>query len=312
MATNAGDNSYFAQNTINGTYDSFDIEGNRRIYYTTVDMGAFENQQAKDTPITNAAGRDVTITVTTKRDVVDSNDGVTSMREALALADDLYRYGYENITITCRSAYEIAVDSTLGSLTINSPITLNGNGSTIDAGHAGAGLVIQSDGEVRVSRLIIANGESSHLGAGVTINSGDVTLQSVLIYGCESAAYGGGVYMGSTGKLDLYNVTITKNTALYGPGVYSIAGSTVNLYNTIVAQNQASEVGTVTRDVELMGDYFLAYTVIGSAGSATDAAKLRAYSTNSTIGYGFTDADLVRKGTILDSTVSRTTTSVSA
>ena len=290
LATNAGDNSYFAQNTINGTYDSFDIEGNRRIYYTTVDMGAFENQQAKDTPITNAAGRDVTITVTTKRDVVDSNDGVTSMREALALADDLYRYGYENITITCRSAYEIAVDSTLGSLTINSPITLNGNGSTIDAGHAGAGLVIQSDGEVRVSRLIIANGESSHLGAGVTINSGDVTLQSVLIYGCESAAYGGGVYMGSTGKLDLYNVTITKNTALYGPGVYSIAGSTVNLYNTIVAQNQASEVGTVTRDVELMGDYFLAYTVIGSAGSATDAAKLRAYSTNSTIGYGFDNA----------------------
>ena len=290
LATNAGDNSYFAQNTINGTYDSFDIEGNRRIYYTTVDMGAFENQQAKDTPITNAAGRDVTITVTTKRDVVDSNDGVTSMREALALADDLYRYGYENITITCRSAYEIAVDSTLGSLTINSPITLNGNGSTIDAGHAGAGLVIQSDGEVRVSRLIIANGESSHLGAGVTINSGDVTLQSVLIYGCESAAYGGGVYMGSTGKLDLYNVTITKNTALYGPGVYSIAGSTVNLYNTIVAQNQASEVGTVTRDVELMGDYFLAYTVIGSAGSATDAAKLRAYSSHSTIGYGFDNA----------------------
>lgn len=290
LATNSGDNSYFAQNTINGTYDTYDIEGNRRIYYTTVDMGAFENQQAKDNPITSAAGRNVTITVTTKRDVVDSNDGVTSMREALALADDLYRYGYENISVVCKSAYEIAVDSTLGSLTINSPITLYGSGSTIDAGHAGAGLVIQSDGEVRVSRLIIANGESSHLGAGVTINSGDATLQSVLIYGCESAAYGGGVYMGSTGKLDLYNVTITKNTALYGPGVYSVAGSTVNLYNTIVAQNQASEVGTVTRDVELMGDYFLAYSVIGSAGSSTDAAKLRAYSSHSTIGYGFDNA----------------------
>lgn len=290
LATNSGDNSYFAQNKINGTYDSFDIEGNRRIYYTTVDMGAFENQQAKDNPITSAVGRDVTITVTTKRDVVDSNDGVTSMREALALADDLYRYGYENITIVCESAYEIAVDSALGSLTINSPITLYGNSSTINAGRAGAGLVIQSDGEVCVSRLIVANGESSHLGAGITINSGDVVLQSVLIYGCESAAYGGGVYMGSTGTLDLYNVTITKNTALYGSGVYSIAGSSVNIYNSIIAQNQASEVGAVTRDVELMGDYSLAYSVIGNAGSATDAAKLRAYASHSTIGYGFDNA----------------------
>ena len=123
LATNAGNNTYFNQGTINGTFDTLDILGNRRIYYTTVDMGAFENQVAKDSPITSVNGRSITLTVTTKVDAVDPTDGVTSLREALEMADILHERGYQDITIRLARAYEIQLDGEQGSLSVNSPVT---------------------------------------------------------------------------------------------------------------------------------------------------------------------------------------------
>ena len=289
IATNAGDNTYFNQGTINGTFDSFDIQGNRRIYYTTVDMGAFENQVAKDVPITGVNGLSVTLTVTTKADVVDPTDGVTSLREALHMADVLHERGYEDITIQSQRAYEIILDGEQGSLAVNSPLKFNANGTTINCDQSGCGLAISTDGEVVLSNLIINNGVGTN-GAGLNITGGDVTLSNCLIYECAAVDCGGAIYMGSTGELNLYNTTIASSVAENGGGVYSVAGSTVNLYNSILATNRAARKGEPNRDVLFKGDFNVYYSIVGSAGTEADAATVSARSEASQIGYGVDNA----------------------
>ncbi|MBR0226704.1 MAG: caspase family protein [Thermoguttaceae bacterium] len=289
LATNAGNNTYFNQGTINGTFDTLDILGNRRIYYTTVDMGAFENQVAKDSPITSVNGRSITLTVTTKVDAVDPTDGVTSLREALEMADILHERGYQDITIRLARAYEIQLDGEQGSLSVNSPVKIMGNAASINCEQSGCGLKIATDGEVIVSDLIIMNGVGTN-GAGLAITSGDVTVVNSLIYACEAIDCGGAIYMGSTGTLNLYNTTIASSSAVYGPGVYSVSGSTVNVNNSIIATNRASKKGLTTRDVLFNGDYSINFSIIGNAGTAADAAALEARATRSQIGYGLDNA----------------------
>jgi len=289
IATNAGDNTYFNQGTINGTFDSFDILGNRRIYYTTVDMGAFENQVAKDVPITSVNGLSVTLTVTTKADVVDPTDGVTSLREALHMADVLHERGYEDITIQSLRGYEVILDGEQGSLAVNSPLKFNANGTTINCDQSGCGLAISTDGEVVLSNLIINNGVGTN-GAGLSITGGDVTLSNCLIYECEAVDCGGAIYMGSDGTLSLYDSTIAASVAANGGGVYSVAGSTVNLYNSILATSRASRKGEPNRDVLFNGDYNVYYTLIGSAGTEADAAAIGAKAVASQVGYGVDNA----------------------
>jgi hypothetical protein len=177
LATNAGDNSYFNQGTFNGTYDSLDIQGNRRIFYTTVDMGAFENQTAKDSPVTSVTGLTVNMTVTTQDDVVDPTDAVTSLREALSLADTLYERGYQNIVINVASPFDVHVDAGKGSLAVNAPVTINGNGATIDCDLSGCGLTVSTDGSVVISNLIIVDGISGN-GGGIKVTDGDLTLSN--------------------------------------------------------------------------------------------------------------------------------------
>ncbi len=288
LATNAGNNSYFNQGTINGTFDSLDIEGNPRVYYTTVDMGAFENQEAKDSPIVSISGKSVTLQVTTGEDDVDSSDGVTSLREALLLANSLYERGYENVTINVRSAYKITLDRQLGSPIINAPVVVNGACATIDCNSASNAFVVDTDGKVVLSNLIITNGALTS-GAGVKLTSGDLTLSNCLIYGCEATVKGGAIYTESNGTLALYNTTIAKNVAVDGCGIYGAKGSKVELYNSIIAENRCSETGVDVTDVSFYGDFAINASLIGNAGSEANQKALLAKSVASKIGYGVDD-----------------------
>ncbi len=285
LATNGGNNTYINQGTINGTFDSFDLLGNKRIYYTTIDMGAFENQSARDSAITSVSGDSATLTVSTFRDVVDPTDGVTSFREALQMADKMYSLGYSNVIVEFADDYTIFVDNTLGTLTINSPMTINGRGATIDADHAGCALNVAADGDVLLRRLIIANGTSGD-GAGVNFTRGNLTLDDCLIYNCEASGKGGAIYDASTGTLNLYNTTIAKNTSVEGNGVYSAKGSNVNFFNSIVATNRSSVVGADSYDVALNGTFSINNSLIGNAGTKTYAGALSKNAVNSKIGYG--------------------------
>ncbi len=287
LATNAGDLSYLNQSQISGTFSSKDIEGKSRVYYTTIDMGAFENQTAKDSPVTSVVGTSISLTVTTGRDVVDPSDGLTSMREALTLASQLATRGYDNITINVAGNYNIRVDSSLGTFSIDAPLTINGNACTIDADSSACGFIVNTDGPVTLSDVIITNGVSGQ-GAGVKLVKGDLTLNNCLIYDCEATTLGGAVYAGENTSLKLYNTTIAKNVAVTGSGLYGEASAKVDIYNSIVAKNRSSVTGQIETDVMFAGNNFsVNYSLIGNAGDAANAAKLEAKASNSLIGYGF-------------------------
>ena len=283
LATNGGNNAYFNQGTFNGTFDSWDITGNQRIYYATVDMGAYENLVAKDSPVTSVSGSTVRITVTSPLDVVDSSDGVTTFREALQTADKLYERGYTDINIVFSSSYDVSVDASQGALSVNSPVTITANGATINAQSSGNGLLVATPGAVMISNLIVKNGLSVS-GAGIKLTSGDLTLSNCLIYNCEASSDGGAIYTSSTGNLRLYNTTVAKNVAVNGCGIYGTAESNVQIYNSIVATNKSSKVGAVPVDVELNGARSVYYSLLGNLGTAANAAK---YDVNqNVVGYG--------------------------
>lgn len=286
LATNGGQFTYLNQSEISGTFTSNDIEGKPRVFYTAIDMGAFENQTAKDAPVTAVAGSSVTLTVTTARDVVDPSDGVTSMREALTLATTLAKRGYESITINVASAYTIRIDSSLGALTINAPVTINGVGCTIDCDSSATGFVVDTDTKVQLNNVIITNGASVK-GGGVKHVAGDLTLNNCLVYSCDATMVGGGVYVLPGANLRLVNTTIAKNVAVNGCGVYAENGSSVVVDNSIIAKNRSSEAGRVVTDFESEGSVEINYSLIGVAGDATEAMKLETVATNSFIGYGF-------------------------
>ncbi|MBQ9873130.1 MAG: caspase family protein [Thermoguttaceae bacterium] len=292
LATNAGNWDYLNESTIRGTFTSRDIEGKARVYYKLIEMGAFENQTAKDSAITGIEGTAVSLSVTTGRDTVDPSDGETSMREALALADQLMSRGYSDVVINVDTTYAlepqtIRVDSSLGALTINNPVTINGNGCTIDCGNAASGFVVQADGDVVISRVVIADGVAIY-GGGIKLVQGNLTLDNSVIYDSSATLKGGGVYVASGATFKSYYSTIAKNVSVEGGGIYSEPGSTVELYNSIVARNRSSVIAANETDVILNGDYSINYSIIGNAGeTAADAAKLLAKSTESQIGYGY-------------------------
>ena len=289
LATNGGDLSYLNQSAISGTFSSKDIEGKARVYYTTIDMGAYENQTAKDSPVTSVAGTSISMTVTTGRDVVDPSDGYTSLREALTMADQLASRGYDNITINVADSYNVRVDSSLGTLMINSPVTINGNGMTVDSDSSACGFIVDTDGKVQLNNVIVTNGVSGN-GAGVKLLGGELVLNNCLVYGCEATSVGGAIYAGAGSTLELRNTTIAKNVAVTGCGIYGADGSTVKLYNSIIAKNRCSVAGQNESDVYADGDVSIYDTLIGNAGTAADAQKLSRRATDSLIGYGFDNA----------------------
>ncbi len=290
LATNAGNNVYIQQGsynesgTFNGTFDSFDVEGNRRIYYTTTDMGAFENQDAKDAPFGGVEGKSVELVVTTGSDVVDPTDGKTSLREALALTDRMTALGYDDITIRFNGNYTVKVGET--ALQINSPVTILGNNGAIDCLNANSAFLVDADGLVVIENLEIKNGAAIDGGA-IKLTDGELILANILIDNCEAQVYGGALYADAGTKATLYNVTIAKNVAVDGAGVYGATGSDVKIYNSIVATNRSATSGVSPTDVYFAGSFELAYALVGNAGTEANAAKLRSGDKGgSQIGYG--------------------------
>ncbi|MBR5244272.1 MAG: hypothetical protein IKW13_08555, partial [Thermoguttaceae bacterium] len=284
LATNAGNNDYFNGGSFNGTFDSFDLDGARRVYYSTTDMGAFENQNAKDAPFGRVEGSSVTLNVTTGSDVVDTNDGKTSLREALALSDRLQALGYDSVTIRLMDDYTIALGD--AAYQINSPVTILGANATINCDYSSNAFLIDTDGEVVIENFEIKNGVGLDGGA-IKMNGGELTLVNVLMNNCEATVYGGALYVAEGAKATLYNVTAAKNVAVDGAGVYGAAGSTVAIYNSVIAANRSATSGVSPTDVYFAGtDFELAYVLVGNAGTAANASKLRGKSTNSQIGYG--------------------------
>ncbi|MBQ9128230.1 MAG: hypothetical protein IJY15_10795, partial [Thermoguttaceae bacterium] len=155
-----------------------------------------DSAYAEATVKTNEAASTV---VTTNLDVVDANDNLTSLREAIA-------YAQAGQTVTFADGItEIVLDGT--HLTIDKAITIDG----------GEGVTIDADGKSRVvyvPKYTIYNDVVSFV--GLTFAGGNAVKDA----GCDhDPGYGGGLYLGANASFE--NCVVTDNYAsAAGGGIF--------------------------------------------------------------------------------------------
>ncbi|MBO7724918.1 MAG: hypothetical protein J6S40_00470, partial [Thermoguttaceae bacterium] len=151
------------------------------------------------------------LVVTTLDDVVDPNDDVNSLREAIAYAEALdaaatvtFADGLEGTIVLADGA--LAVDASNAAITID-----GGNVITIDAGAVSNAFAV-SAGDVTLRGLTVENGYGARYG-GAIYNAGDLTLDEVTIANSYSGKYGGAVYSAVGSTLTVTDSTFTDNAS---------------------------------------------------------------------------------------------------
>ncbi|MDF5730006.1 MAG: choice-of-anchor Q domain-containing protein [Rhizonema sp. PD38] len=213
------------------------------------------------------------ITVNSTADVVDDHDGVTTLREAINLANadngrDLVVFdrsvfsNAQTITLTGGEldiTHNLDIIAPKDSLTGEDLVTVSGNKAsqiveTEPGAPASRVFEIEPGATVTLSGLIIANGrvllDNAELsrnnyrvaidnGGGIK-NSGILTLDSSVVRNNaipnvtqNIAGAGGGIY--NTGTLTVNNSTISGNSAGLGGGIYNTG--TLTLSNSILSNN---------------------------------------------------------------------------
>ena len=235
---------------------------------TNPDIGAFELDQS-------VPPRAPTFLVTTTSDA-SADDGVLSMREALALADadpatadtivfDLAAMGGNTIVLGGSQ------------LTVASDVTIDGgSGVIIDGDEKSRVLLVQGYGtDVALENLTISGGRSSSdfpaggggIGAGsyTTLSLDQVSVTDNIAAG--TFGQGGGIF--SSGAVTLIHTTVSGNSAAgtYGGGG-GIDAAEVTLINSVVSGNNTSGNGggILTRRVTLTDSTVSGNTADGSGG----------------------------------------------
>lgn len=163
------------------------------------------------------------LTVTTPFDVVNPADGLTSLREAIALANS--RPGPDTIVIAPsmigKKPLVIRLNGSPLVLTDRATTTIQGPGANrLTISGAGKSRVFDvQGGSLALSKLTVANGKADY-GAGIRNIGGQVTLTDVVLRDNQATVAGGGFY--NEGSATVRRVTVTKNSASLGGGVANL------------------------------------------------------------------------------------------
>ncbi|MEL6478864.1 MAG: calcium-binding protein [Pseudomonadota bacterium] len=184
-----------------------------------------------------------TIIVTTLDDIT-ANDGETSLREALRMAnntgqadDIVFASGLSGTVTLVDGALDITRD-----VSIAGDVDGDGTGDiTIDAGGASRVLSVTS-GTGTLTDLAITGGYADGAGGGVSVaNGATLSVTGGSISGNTAyGAQGGGIYSAG-GAVSLSGVTVDGNTALFssGGGIAAVGG-TVTITGSEITSNTAS------------------------------------------------------------------------
>ncbi|MBR0225102.1 MAG: hypothetical protein IJL92_03485, partial [Thermoguttaceae bacterium] len=251
--------------------------------YTTSDTieltsGDVANSTEDDDNSTNSVDNPETqtIIVNSLLDVVDETDGVTTLREAVAL------YVVDGGVITFDETLAGGTILLGGSeLTISKTITIDASalydsnagapGITIDAGSVSRIFKITS-GTTKLNALTLVNGRSESFGGAIYVDafaelvvedsilsgnaslgggavyaafSGDVTIQNTSLHDNTASLYGGAIYACSGSTLSLDGATLFNNTASCNGGAVRVAASTLAIQNSVLYQNAAQSGGSI-------------------------------------------------------------------
>lgn len=217
------------------------------------DLGAFELQ---GTPEPRS------LVVTTLSDVADPLDGETSLREAIAFANDPTAGGgtgdadgVNGAVDTITFAPGLAAGGTIllngTQLSITAPVIID-NGTTpdivIDAG--GLSRVVTTSADTTLKGLTITGGSVAGDGGGVrATGSANLTIEDSVITGNSTSntnGMGGGISL-LTGDLTLTNSTVSDNSTSgnvsSGGGIYNKSGK-ITLSGSTVSDNSTSGIGS--------------------------------------------------------------------
>jgi hypothetical protein len=122
------------------------------------------------------------------------------------------------------------------------PLTINGNGATLDGDTTVQVLVITSGANVTINTLTVTRGNNTIYSGGGIDNRGNLTLNNITVRG-NYAYYNGGIFS-SGGTLTLTNSTVSGNTAVGAGGIY-VNNSSVTLNNSTVSGNSGDSYGGI-------------------------------------------------------------------
>jgi len=188
------------------------------------------------------------IQVNTNADTVDSDPTVTSLREAITLAnttagDDIIDFNFASgsspYTITLATALPNILDaSTSGTLTITG---LGASSLTIDANKGNFSIfTINTGANLTISGVTFSGAKITSGNGGAFNNSGSLTVSNSTISG-NSASNGGGIFNNASGTATITNSTISSNSGRYGGGINNSGTLTVN--NSTISGNSISNQG---------------------------------------------------------------------
>jgi nitrous oxidase accessory protein NosD len=184
-------------------------------------------------------------TVTTLNDVVNLDDGVTSLREALNFAN--FIAGPDTIQFAANLNGTISL--TGGNMQISDSVTIIGNGSantTIDAHQSSRVLALTSNATaVTIQGLTIKGGTATgENGGGIrslaNVNS-TLNLIDTLVTGNTSTGPGGGIFLHNSGTLTVTDSKVTGNSTTgdnaCGGGICGYYGGTLTVIDSEISGN---------------------------------------------------------------------------
>ncbi len=181
-----------------------------------------------------------TIVVTTDLDVVDANDGVISLREAVTAANKISP-SPDTITFdTTVFATDKTIDlSLLGSLSITDGVIIGNATPTAGVISISGGSVVRvfstatapTDSPITFRNLSLINGNATGSGGAIQIGDEAVVLQNVTLTGNTSSSGGGAIYAAAKASLSITGSTISTNTAGGRGGAIHWVGGTTNNFS---------------------------------------------------------------------------------
>ncbi len=202
-----------------------------------------------------------TVVVTTTADVVDFNDGVTSLREAVFAANTVpwlqkieFDFPFDGPAKLVLTEGELVVTDSLiivGDSADLLTIDASGNDPTPDEDNGDGSRVFdirdfdfESALDVTIRGVTLTGGDPGSLGGGAVLTSENLTLVEAVITG-NHADSGGGVYSygyGSAASLTILDSIVSQNSTSRGPGG-GIFATSLFMESSEVRENSAASSG---------------------------------------------------------------------
>ena len=182
-----------------------------------------------------------TYIVDTLLDVVNANDGMLSLREAVALANG--SSGRDLITFANGLQGMITLNGTQLALTDNVDIIGPGSGQLTISGNNQSRIFYSgiTGKTITLEGLTLTNGHSIGSGGAVSFDYASGVLRDVVIINSSATTSGGGIYAGYSSNLIIENCVVENNaaTSSYGGGIQTIYCYNVAISDSVITDNES-------------------------------------------------------------------------